>query len=237
MDQAKIVSALKSNNLEENLDALDESARVVQILLAESIDCFVNSPYRIPIADRLVRFGPTIVTPLERLFDKPLDQEAHHQIALILLHLGSKAAIRYLLSQLENRGPTAVSAAIALSNANVSEAAPGIRALLEQWSADSDPYAAASLISALKRFGNLPESLKNELRRAWPPRMKQALENLLEGETGTGGPVPNQSFGSFGDSLRDYQTEETGTSTAPQGSESKHSAPRFPRFGDKQRNL
>ncbi len=180
MDLAHIINALRSRDLRQQMVALDEAAEVVHALMSESLRTFRDSSDRFPIAQRLYNFGPPIVPMLEELFNQPIDEDARNQSAALLLELGSQAGLQHLMFLLSRRNHGFVMAARALGKAHVKEAAPIIRCALEEWDLDGDPFAAATLVGALKSIGDLPDSLIELLRRRWPTKMRAGLEKLLQ---------------------------------------------------------
>ena len=161
------------------MEALDEAARIVRVLMSESIGAFVAAETRFPIADRLLKFGPAIIPLLERLLDQPIDDDARDHTAALLVELGSATGVPHLVSLLEHRSPHSILAAIVLGKARVKEAIPLIRRILDEWDCAVDPYTAATLIGVLKKLDAPTDSLKASLRRRWPMKMKPGLEELM----------------------------------------------------------
>jgi hypothetical protein len=181
MDEAQIIEALRSGDLDRRVIALDEAARMTGALMAESIRAFVESEARFPIAARLFKFGPAIIPMLEDLLNQPIVDDARNHTAALLLELGSKAGVPHLLSILENNRHSSPMAALVLGKAGIREAAPFICRVLEKWDCAADPYTAATFVDALKKVDAIPDLLKESLRRKWPATMAPALEKLLEG--------------------------------------------------------
>jgi len=180
MDEAQIIEALRSGDLDRQAVALDEAARITEALTAESIRAFVDSEARFPIAARLFKFGPSIIPTLENLLNQPIVEDARDHAATLLLELGSKAGVPHLLSILKDNRQSSPMAALVLGKARIREAAPLIRGVLEKWDCAADPYTAATFVGALKKVDRIPRSLKASLRRRWPTSMKRGLEELLE---------------------------------------------------------
>ena len=180
MDEAQIIEALRSGDLDRQAIALGEAARMTEVLMAESIRAFVDSEARFPIAARLFKFGPAIIPMLEGLLNQPIVDDARNHAAALLLELGSKAGAPHLLSILEDNRQSSPMAALVLGKAGIREAAPLIRRVLEKWDCATDPYTAATFVDALKKVDAIPDSLKESLRRKWPATMAPALEKLLE---------------------------------------------------------
>lgn len=139
MDEAQIIEALRSGDLDRQAIALDEAARMAEALMAESIRAFVDAEARFAIAARLFKFGPTIIPMLEDLLSKPIADDARNHAAALLLELGSKAGVPHLLSILEDNRQSSPMAALVLGKAGIREAAPLIRRVLEKWDCATDP--------------------------------------------------------------------------------------------------
>jgi hypothetical protein len=180
VDESQIIEALQSGDLERQAPALDEAARIVKALMAESIRAFLGAEIRFPIAAQLFKFGPCIVPMLEELLGQPMEEDARNHASALLLELGSKAGVPHLLSILQQRRESSPMAALVLGKARIREAAPLIRDVLETWDCAADPYTGATFVDALKKVDSIPDSLKESLRLKWPTTMAPALEKLLQ---------------------------------------------------------
>jgi len=181
MDEAQIIDALRSGDLERQAPALDEALRVVKALISESVRTLADAKAAFPIAAKIFKFGPLVIPMLEDLLKQPMSEDARDHTAALLVELGSTTGVPHLLSLLERRNRDFVMAALVLGKARVQEAAPLIRGVLEQWDCASDPYSATTLVDALKKVDSIPDSLKDSLRQRWPRQMYAGLEELLQG--------------------------------------------------------
>ena len=180
-DEAQIIGALRSGDIEQQALALDEALRVVNALISESVRTLADAETPFPIAAKIFKFGPLVIPMLEDLLRQSMSEDARNHTAALLVELGSTRGVPHLLSLLEHHDRNSVMAALVLGKAHVQEAAPFIRGVLDQGGCAADPYSAATLVEAFKRVDAIPDSLKDSLRQRWPREMRASLEELLQG--------------------------------------------------------
>jgi hypothetical protein len=152
LDLDELLARLESADREVQMRALEETAEAVQKLTARSLDILERTTAFFPVCERLMRFGATLTRPLEEKFAIPMDSERKTHVAMLLLYLGSRVGVEYLLTELAEGGEMAVAISIAISSAGIAEAAPLIEALLLQWDLVRDPWSATTLIICLKKL-------------------------------------------------------------------------------------
>jgi len=91
---------LLSDNLEVQIPALDQAWQAVQDLVAIAVQMLENGPERFLVAERLHKFGPTIVEPLQSLLMRSNNEEVKVLASLALLQLGSLTGLDVLLRAL-----------------------------------------------------------------------------------------------------------------------------------------
>jgi hypothetical protein len=134
------------------MPALEEAAGVVRRIISAAISVFETTPLVFPAAGRLLKFGASIRTPLELEFTKQMDRDRKTHAAMVLLYLGSRSGVDYLLEELAARGQLALGISAALSTAGIVEAGPLIEAWLHEYDVIGDPHGAAGLITSLKKL-------------------------------------------------------------------------------------
>jgi hypothetical protein len=181
VDLTNLISALKCGDPQRQAAALDEANRVVHNVISEAVAALLVSSARFPIAERLVPMGLSLRQSLENLLKGDADFEAKTFAAVVLLKIGCPTGVNHLISALKLQTPGVGLIAASLSQAGIREAADVIAEILRRWDLVSDPYTAATLISSLKRYGNLPEDVRALIRTAQiSPSMRTALESLAD---------------------------------------------------------
>ena len=176
-----LLARLADADLGVQMPALEQAAAVVQRLTSAAINIFETTPAIFPAAERLLKFGPAMLAPLEAEFLKQTDRERKTHAAIVLLYLGSKTGVDYLLNELASGGELAVTISTVVSSAGVAEAAPLIEARLLEYDLLRDPYGAGSLIMSLKKLGwAFSPELMDYLSR---PGLSKNIQLALEWDT------------------------------------------------------
>ncbi|MGL5134534.1 MAG: hypothetical protein ACRC78_18555 [Planktothrix sp.] len=100
MNQKKlnvVLEDLDSSNLETQVLAVEQAGDIVQVLAMKVLETFKTSNNPLLIAERLYRFGSILVPYLETLFQETENSELKLLSAIVLLRLGSKVGVSYLL--------------------------------------------------------------------------------------------------------------------------------------------
>jgi|SRR5579862_1468889 len=201
MELSEIVEGLKSTDLLRQIPALEEAAETAKTLAAEAVEALVVAEFKVPLAERMARFGIIIKPLLEDLLTKPVDDETKMHAAAVLFELGSRAGLQTLLSilhaavarvelepgaepqhvmsLLRKEHKEFLGAILYLGRAHVSEAHDDIERILRKWDVRADPYMAATLVSAMMRTGAAAEDLKRKLLEEFPPAWRQQMEKEL----------------------------------------------------------
>jgi hypothetical protein len=145
---------------------------------SDAVRAFASSPYKIAMADKLVRMGGQVVPFLEEILRSPLDAETARHTAAILLNLGSRQGVSLLLRELQE-GPDAIFCATQLAKAGVREAREPIEQLLAGDLIVTRPFEAMALIDSLRKLGPISHDLKQHLIADCPPQLRQGLQRYL----------------------------------------------------------
>jgi hypothetical protein len=162
-DVTDLIRLIRSDDATLYVDAVHEASQVIQELLTEMIDKLGTTNTPGPIAERLINIVSSFNVQLEEVFRVSSDLWQKSLAGVVLLKLGSHVGVDHLMAAVRNREPTAVLATIALSNADITEAAGPIEDLVQTWDLAADPYAAATLVACLRRFGPLSKNILNKL--------------------------------------------------------------------------
>ena len=176
MEVTELIAALRSGDLEAQIQALQRASEISQALTTEAVNVLVASTARLPIAEQLLRFGIIMRPLLEELLTKPVDDEAKTHASAVLFELGSRAGLGHLRSVLEKEGKDSLIAANYLGKAHDAEAHRYIERILRRLDVRTDPYTASALITDLKRTGGIPEDLREKLLQELPVAWRPMLE-------------------------------------------------------------
>jgi hypothetical protein len=179
MTESEIIEALRSGEIQRQMAAMDEAARTIRSLMAESVRAFSEAKDPYTFAERLYKFGPSIIPTLEVLLHGYAEQGVKDLSAAVIVKLGGRTGVSRLLEVIAERRPYFPMTALILAEAQVHEAAFSIQQILEDWDCAADPYSAATMVDALKKLNALGDPLRQSLQHRWPPAMRSGLEKVL----------------------------------------------------------
>ena len=93
----RLISDLISGQLDTQIPALEQVCELVNHLVKVAVDVLETGPERFLIAERLHRLGATAVDPLQVLVMKTDNAEVRILASMVLLQLGSRAGMHWLL--------------------------------------------------------------------------------------------------------------------------------------------
>ena len=101
MDLEALSRAMDSQDIEEAVTAVEETAHICQDLVQMVIDAFGKGRDDcFLIAERLHRFGSLIVDPLMQTYERTSSDEVKSLSAIVLLRMGSNDVIQWLLDRI-----------------------------------------------------------------------------------------------------------------------------------------
>lgn len=162
MSQANLnslIENLDSQQIEQQIPAIEETAKIIETLAQKAVAALENSPNRFLVAERLNRFGSIITPHLEQLLEKSKNSEVKILAALVLLQQNSKAGISVLLNAIESNREYAGLAAQHLATAGIKDAIESICDRLRN-SNLKEIDLIVSLLDSLKKLDTgLPQDL------------------------------------------------------------------------------
>lgn len=182
LDLNTALAHLESDLPEEQAAALDEATAMLQEFGRRVVDRFVRCEDRFIIWERLARFGPFVIEPLQEVLLQSEDPEVRGLSATILLKLGDKTGVPVLLDIISSDEALLCQAAARLAEAQVVEAGDRmierLRAL--QFTKKLDIVGIQCLLVALKKLGRtLPADLLERFQSADTPwEVRIYLEKL-----------------------------------------------------------
>jgi hypothetical protein len=93
----RMISDMTSGQPDRQIPALDQACHLVNHLVQIAVDALEAGPERFLVAERLHWLGPTAVGPLEVLLMRTDNSEVRILASLVLLQLGSRVGIHWLL--------------------------------------------------------------------------------------------------------------------------------------------
>ena len=156
-----VITDLSSNQVEKQIAALDKAGEIVDVLVRKAVDALKCGPDRLFVAERLYRFGSVVIPPLGDLLEPSDDSEVHILASMVLLQLGSKVGIPWLLDAIVKDDEYACMAAHRLAEAGIADAGSRIVARLRSPELDLDQIV--SLLSALEHLDHeIPKDLQRQ---------------------------------------------------------------------------
>jgi hypothetical protein len=98
----EIVAALEGREASAQASALDESAVVFHLVAEACVNALKRGPFRVIVAERIGRLGSVIIPRLEHVLLDDVELEAKIYAAIVLLQLGKKSSIDFLMENLKN---------------------------------------------------------------------------------------------------------------------------------------
>lgn len=168
MSQANLnslIENLDSQQVEQQIPAIEETAKIIETLAQKAVAALENSPNRFLVAERLNRFGSIIIPYLEQLIDRSKNSEVKILAALILLQQNSKAGIFVLLNALESDLEYAGLAAQHLATAGIKDTIEPICDRLRNTDFEEIDLIVSLLDSLCKLNAELPQDLFKRFNR------------------------------------------------------------------------
>ena len=189
IDLQSVVENLESDRIELQGPAVEEAVDIANVLVVKAVDALRRGPHRFPIAERISRFGSIALPHVEQLFRESQDSEVQLLCALILLGLGSKVGVPYLLDAVLTREDYGFFAPLYLARANVKQVIEPILICLRRFdfqNIDPNDYRSIDAIGLLLGLleeveTDLPPDLYEQLSHADVPwRIRMRLQQMRE---------------------------------------------------------
>ena len=154
-----LIEDLDSQNIEQQIIALEETSNIIETLAAKAVTTLERSANRFLVAERLNRFGSIIVPYLEQLLDSSNNSEVKTLAALVLLQQNSTAGISVLLNAIESDREYAGLAAEHLATVGITKAIEPICDRLRNSELEEIDLIVSLLDSLNKLDFELPQDL------------------------------------------------------------------------------
>lgn len=162
MSQTKLdslIENLDSQQIEQQIPAIEETASIIDILLKKAVAALENSSNRFLVAERLNRFGSIVVPHLEQLLKSSTNSEVKILASLVLMQLNSKTGVSILLNAIRDDEEYAILAAQHLAQAGIKDAVEPICDRLKSSSLEEIDLIVSLLDSLNKLNVNLPQDI------------------------------------------------------------------------------
>lgn len=167
----KLMSDLVSENFEIQVEALEQVSDILSVLAEQCVKALAVSDNPYLIAERLAYLGTRIVPPLEKFVGEGEGVENEKRVlgSIVLLRLGSKKGLNYVIEELKKSGKNQYLATRTLVQARVPEAAELIierlrRFTLMELTDNKESIFVSNLLSYLRELCvPLPVDLINKL--------------------------------------------------------------------------
>lgn len=177
VDVNSLITDLSSNQVEIQISSLDQLCDLAGHIAELGVVALERGPVRFLIAERLHRLGSIVVDPLEELLKETQDNEVQILASLVLLRLGSRSGLPYLLKAITDSHEYSGLAANQLAKNKVIGVPDKIVAKLRSTDS-SDINLIMSLLAALKTFGaELPSDLQ---RKFTEPSIAWQVRTMIE---------------------------------------------------------
>jgi hypothetical protein len=182
----RMISDLTSGELDLQIPALEQVCQVVDHLVKSAVHTLETGPERFLIAERLHRLGPTAVGPLESLLMNTENAEVRILGSLVLLQLGSRAGIHWLLKAVLEDHNYASLVVGHLAKNRVHEAVDGIIARLRGSDA-ADVDLIVSFLTALETLKvDVPSDLIDRFEKpSMPWQVRKVVDDYKANKAGT----------------------------------------------------
>lgn len=162
---------LISENIEIQCLAIEQLSDVSTIIAEQSVKALetTNNPFL--IAERIVRLGTIIVTPLEKFIEQEIDDEKKVLASIVLLKLGSQKGLDNIITEVRKKGENEYLAINSLVESNIPNVDDLIIERLRQFSLEEFQNVKTSifisnLFSYLKRLEvSVPEDIKGSIEK------------------------------------------------------------------------
>lgn len=179
-----VLSRLESDDPGEQAYALDEATAILKEFGRKVVDRFVRCEDRFIIWERLFRFGPFVIEPLQEILLHTEDPELRGLSATVLLKLGDRTGIPILLEIISSDETLLCQAAARLAEAQVVEAADCMIERLRSldYTKKLDIAGIQCLLISLKKLGRTfpPDLVERFQRPDVPWEVSIYLKKLLE---------------------------------------------------------
>ncbi len=171
----EILNKIKSQNLEEKINAIEESENIIAMIINSIVNELENDPNCYLIAERLSNVENILFTSLNNIYENTKKIEAKELSALLLFSIGSQNTINYLIRMIRSGSAHSGLAARDLAEKGVKEAVVPIIDRLTIIDIEEIDLIV-TLIQALNKLNiPLPDNLKNRFKSNETPWQIRSL--------------------------------------------------------------
>jgi hypothetical protein len=182
-DLEPTLARLESDSLSEQAAALDEATFILIEFGKRVVNQFVHTNDRFIIWERLFRFGMFVIEPLKEVLLSTDDLELRGMSAMVLLKLGDKTGVPFLLEIIATGDMLLCQAAYRLAEAQITEAGDRMieRLRLLKFTEKYQKDYIQCLLIALQRLGKTlpPDLVERFLGIEAPWEIRVLLEKLV----------------------------------------------------------